>query len=256
MKSNVIIMTTGLSGSSVVTALINQAGYWVGDETAKKDNYSGHYDTFENSNLVSLNEHLYKQLSFSPTDFYWYKENDFQFFRQAAHSVDPAPFRDFVDKCSMQDKNILKDPRLWITLAFWLPIIESVYQKNTKFIVLRRSPLAMWISLLLKRKIVGYRYIKKSEEIANSRITQYLIDAGYEPLQLDYSELLQKPDKAISKINTFLGCNLSRQDLTKVYRGKLPTPPWKWGNLIKASLIYLKNMKESYNEKEHTEQSS
>jgi hypothetical protein len=47
MRKNVIILTSGLSGSSVLAGLIANAGYWVGDETFKKDDY----DTFENREL-------------------------------------------------------------------------------------------------------------------------------------------------------------------------------------------------------------
>src|SRR5215472_209946 len=50
VEPNVIILTSGLSGSSVLTALICRAGYWSGDRTHKKP----HYDTFENERLIEL----------------------------------------------------------------------------------------------------------------------------------------------------------------------------------------------------------
>ena len=56
-KHNVIILTHGISGSSVVSALLAQAGYWLGEETRIKPGYN----TFENSSLVSINENLLKQ---------------------------------------------------------------------------------------------------------------------------------------------------------------------------------------------------
>jgi len=54
MKKNVIILTHGVSGSSVFAALLGRAGYWLGSETVQKPDY----DTFENAALVALNYEL------------------------------------------------------------------------------------------------------------------------------------------------------------------------------------------------------
>ena len=49
MKKNVIILTSGMSGSSVLANLISQAGYWLGDETSKAP-----FETYENKELIDL----------------------------------------------------------------------------------------------------------------------------------------------------------------------------------------------------------
>ena len=54
-RRNVIILTSGLTGSSVLTGLISRVGYWNGDQTHKKE-----YDTCENSELISLNLSLFQ----------------------------------------------------------------------------------------------------------------------------------------------------------------------------------------------------
>src|SRR3974390_1829147 len=52
-KKNVIVLTMGLSGSSVLTGLLSKAGYWTGGETFRKE-----YDTYENRGLIGLNSKL------------------------------------------------------------------------------------------------------------------------------------------------------------------------------------------------------
>jgi hypothetical protein len=47
---NVIVLTSGLSGSSVLTSLVAKAGYWTGETHKKHD-----YDTYENTELLDLN---------------------------------------------------------------------------------------------------------------------------------------------------------------------------------------------------------
>ena len=57
MKSHgVIILTSGLSGSSVVSNLISRGGYWTGDSTHQKRDYN----TYENEALIELNQKLFE----------------------------------------------------------------------------------------------------------------------------------------------------------------------------------------------------
>jgi hypothetical protein len=57
---NVIILTSGVSGSSVLTGLISRAGYWTGDTTHKKE-----YDTYENQELIDLDLLLFKHAEYT-----------------------------------------------------------------------------------------------------------------------------------------------------------------------------------------------
>ena len=61
MKKNVIILTYGLSGSSVLTGLLVRGGYWPGAKTYVKPDY----DTFENVRLIELNKQLFAAAKFS-----------------------------------------------------------------------------------------------------------------------------------------------------------------------------------------------
>ncbi len=58
-RANAVILTTGLSGSSVVTALLATQGYWLGRNTVFKSTAHDRYDTYENARLVRLNERLF-----------------------------------------------------------------------------------------------------------------------------------------------------------------------------------------------------
>ena len=57
---NTIILTSGLTGSSVLAGLLASGGYWPGDRTYKKKDY----DTFENEDLTRLNHGLLQPSSF------------------------------------------------------------------------------------------------------------------------------------------------------------------------------------------------
>ena len=59
MPANLIVLNNGLSGSSVLTGLIAQAGYWTGSQTISKQDYATQaYDTHESVDLVQLNQNI------------------------------------------------------------------------------------------------------------------------------------------------------------------------------------------------------
>ena len=55
---NVIILTGGLTGSSVLAGVLAAAGYWSGEDTFKKRDYN----TYENAELIALNRQLMKRV--------------------------------------------------------------------------------------------------------------------------------------------------------------------------------------------------
>lgn len=244
-NNNVIVMTTGLSGSSVTSALIAQSGLWLGEETIVKNNSSGRYDTYENAELVRLNKMLYKEMNFEPKQSSLYEDTDFTIFEKASGSIDTTPYEEFIKHCNENGRWLWKDPRLWITLGFWLPLIRKHCGDNVKFVVLSREPLSMWTSLLLKRVIMNYGYLKRNEMAANKRISQFIASAGYDYVDVNYNDLTREPVSTIEKINAFLATNLTVDDYKAIYNGPIPTPAWTTKNVIKAYLIYLKNLNEA-----------
>lgn len=245
-KSNVIVMTTGLSGSSVTSALVAQSGLWLGDETIVKNNSSGHYDTYENAELVRLNQQLYKELDFVPSDSSIYDEADFNKFSAAADKIDTTDYEEFIKYCNEHDAWIWKDPRLWITLGFWMPLLKKHCGDNLKFVVLSREPISMWTSLLLKRIIINYGYLKRSEAQSNKRIGSYIRGAGFNFVDINYNDLTRTPESEINKLNSYLGTELALGDYQRIYNGPIPTPAWTLKNVVKAYLIYLKNIGQAH----------
>src|SRR5438309_1952893 len=58
-RPNVIILTSGITGSSVLSGFLARSGYWAGDKTHKKE-----YDTFENAELIALNLKILQQAEY------------------------------------------------------------------------------------------------------------------------------------------------------------------------------------------------
>ncbi len=129
---NVIILTTGLSGSSVVTGLIKKAGYWTGESTVYKNNSSGKYETHENTELVNLNDQLVKQAGFEFGHDAWYKPEAIAQFAKLHGSIDEAPYRQFIEQENSHSPWLWKDPRLWFSCSTWtIPVLLCCPETHT-----------------------------------------------------------------------------------------------------------------------------
>jgi hypothetical protein len=239
MNNNVIVLTTGLSGSSLVTSFIAQAGYWTGDETVVKDNSTGNYNTYENKRLIELNNQLMKTVSYEYNNDAQFHNQAHIIFERAADNVDSSEYLEFINYCNSKGMWIWKDPRLWITIGFW----QSIINKNsTKIILLYRDPLSLWISLQNKRQIVSYSYLKYKESETRNELGNFLERQGLDYFLLCYDKLIEQPDNAISDINQYLNVSLSIDDLERVYKGRLGDKTWNYMKLVLAILIFFKNI--------------
>lgn len=245
MDNNVIVMTTGLSGSSVTTALVAKSGYWLGDNTIVKDNSSGHYDTYENEKLVEMNEKLFTLLGIENDYSNLYKQDVFDKFAEAHQKIDLTPFKEFIEECNAHGSWLWKDPRLWMTIGFWLPLLEAHSNQPVKFVVLSRDPLSMWVSLLVKRRIVNYGFLKRSELGTAERLKRHLSSRNHDFVLVNYNDLTTEPAPVIAELNGYIGGSLDHDDFLSIYNGPLPAPKWTTKNLIKAFLIYIKNINEA-----------
>jgi hypothetical protein len=235
MKKNVIILTSGLSGSSVLTGLIARAGYWTGDETFRK----AEYETNENRKLIDLNLRL-----FDAAD---YKGNYLlEFAPQALNSIaalhgriDSDPYRTFIDHCNEHRPWIWKDPRLWLTIRFWKGLLDL---DQCQFILLTRGTVQSWVSSTLRRQITTYRYSKQYEGNIKSSALEFLTENRLPYLSVSYEELIERPVETIGRLNEYLETGLTIHDLKAVYRKPLyRNPRNSLFKHMKAILIYLKN---------------
>jgi hypothetical protein len=238
MKHNVIILTSGLSGSSVLTGLIARAGYWTGDSTHKKRDY----DTFENSELIELNRRLFDQAGYTGNYLVEFSSRAMKDIAELAGKVTDPAFTTFIAKCNRHHPWIWKDPRLWLTIRFWKPYLDL---NNCKFVLLTRSIMQSWVSQILRRQIVSYAYSKNYEASIQRSITEFLEENNLSFTQVGYENLIVHPVETIRKLNEFLETELTIDDLRQVYHRPLyKNPRTSWANHVKALAIYAKNYSE------------
>ncbi len=234
MRKNVVVLTGGLAGSSVVTALLARDGLWPGDQTFKKNDY----DTWENQGLIDLNKHLLAEAGIADDWTMRFRPGDIDRVAALADRVDPVPFADFARACDAHAPWVWKDPRLWLTIRFWRPFLNLT---DTAFIVVRRDPLQSWISTTLRRQIQSPRHARAYEDGIHASLIGFLNDADGGYLDLRYEDLLTRPEAAIAAINDLSGTHLDIDHLKQVFRGRLYRRQHGWFNLAKAAAIYLKN---------------
>jgi len=235
MRPNVIILTSGLTGSSVLAGLLARAGYWTGDKTHKKQDY----DTHENQELIELNLRIFQEIDYRGDYLVQFSP---EAIRRAAGLRNPScedACRAFIRKCSAHEPWLWKDPRLWMTVHFWKSLMDL---KECKFIVLERNYWQMWISTMLRRQIVTYRRSRRYEQDIKDSAVQFLKDHGLDYLSLRYEDLIVHPSETIGSLNNFLGANLTIDELKQVYHKPLyKTPVSSFREHVKAFLIYAKN---------------
>ena len=238
MGHNVIVLTSGLTGSSVLTGLISRAGYWAGDSTHKKEDY----DTYENRQLIELNLKLFEQAGYKGN---YLLEFPTEVIRQVASlsaSLDSQPYELFLKKCNEHRPWIWKDPRLWLTIRFWQRFLDL---KDCRFILLTRGLTQSWVSATLRRQIRSYGALKNYEDRIKESLLEFFKDAGVSHLHVRYEKLIQDPHATISQLNAYLDTKLTVADLQSVYNRPLyQSPGPSYLNYVKAILIYLKNYSE------------
>jgi len=237
---NIIVLTSGLSGSSVVTHLLSRAGYWSGHSTSKKSDY----DTHENSRLVELNKQLLKTLNY---DHDYSKVVIVEKTLQAAelvNTIDISPFKAFVDECSNQAPWIWKDPRLWVTMPFWIQLLDK---NDFLVLVVDRELSQRWISENLRRNIQSYSYCKQYNVQIKEIIDSFISQHGLKANLLVFDMLIKNPELTLCNINEFVGSSLSMDDLLSIYNKPLYNKTRSYHDLLLAILIYLKNYKSALN---------
>lgn len=236
MKNNVIILTSGLSGSSVLANLISRAGYWISDETYKKFDY----DTHENIELVRLNRLLLDNSNYNGDYTNNIDHDAITKIDSLDNHLNIDEYFSFLKHCGDKSPWIWKDPRLWVTILFWNKILDN----NIKYILLDRSLLQRWISVNLRRKIETFRYVKNSNDYINNRITNFFYENKKEFIRINFDDLLLYPERTIETLNNFLQANLTLDDLKAVYDYPLYRKKRGFIDFIRALAIFTKNFTE------------
>jgi hypothetical protein len=238
MKKNVIILTSGLSGSSLLTGFIARGGYWTGEETFRKRDYQ----TFENQELIDLNKRLFREAEYNGNYTSDFSPEALDRIAGLFSGIDCGVYGSFLKRCDDHQPWIWKDPRLWMTVRFWKNLLDL---DRCVFVVLTRDIRQAWISSLLRRQVVTYRYARNYEGQINRTIVDFLQDNALPYLHVKYEELIERPAEAIARLNAHLDSTLTLEDLKASYKGQLYRPPtYSLWRQFKAMLIYLKNYSE------------
>jgi hypothetical protein len=233
----VIILTSGITGSSVLAGFLAHSGYWAGDVTHKKE-----YDTFENQELIDLNLKIFHEAGYTRNYITESSPEVLAKIDSLCGKVDEGPYRRFLAKCDARRPWIWKDPRLWLTFYFWRHFVNL---DDCRFILLTRNLTQAWLSGTLRRQIMGYRAFRKQEEHVKDSIVRVLESSGLPYLHVTYDGLIAHPAEAIHELNEFLDSRLSVADLEAVYNKPLyKSPRTSAINSVKAVLIYMKNYSE------------
>ncbi len=233
---NVIILTTGLSGSSVLTGLFKLAGYWTGINTVVKNNSTGTYNTFESEEFVKLNEKLCNLANYSFNSFSWYKAEDRKFFEKLKDSTDCSIFNNYLIGCKKYSPWVIKDPKLWITIGYWISLLDK---EDVKFIILSRNSFSLWLSQTYKRIIYDFNFLIKSEKQTKENLINYLKKNQFQYLDVKYESLVKNTNVEIQRINDFTNSKITINNWNSIYTK--PSSILFWKRLLIAPLIYLKN---------------
>jgi hypothetical protein len=232
---NTIILTSGLTGSSVLTGLLARGGYWPGNRTVKKADY----DTVENEDLVQLNLALLQRAAYDSTYQTRFSLEMLDRVGTFAREIDLEPYRDFLRRCEAHRPWVWKDPRLWVTIRFWHQVVDL---STCNFLLLTRNHFQCWVSTNSRRIIQSYRHTRSYERAIADANVAFLEENRLPYQHVTYDELIAEPDLTLARLNRFLGASFTLADLAAVYRGPLHKRPGSsLTGSLKAGLIFAKN---------------
>jgi hypothetical protein len=133
---------------------------------------------------------------------------------------------------------VWKDPRLWLTIRFWRPLVDW---SSVRVLLLSRDPMQAWISTIQRRQIQTYGYLSAYNESIQRSLREFLDQYRVRYLPVQYEDLVVTPEAELARISGFLGTELTLAQLTTTYSGPLRRRPKGLRDGIEAGLIYLKN---------------
>ena len=235
--NNIIVLTHGWTGSSVFSALLGQAGCWLGAETMHKPDYN----TFENADLVTLNNELLQALSPGLNHEHHFSPAQVLQIEQRAAGIDLQPYRQFVAECGQHGPWLWKDPRLTWTIRVWAKVLDLT---TTSFLVLTRDTTQAWISANTRRHVQSFGFTRQYNGGITQSNLRFLQERNLPFVQLSFEDLLLAPDATLGKLNAGFGTTLTLAQLRAVCREPLHQKSRGWKDFTLAALIYLKNFAE------------
>ena len=234
---NVIILTGGLTGSSVLAGLLAAAGYWPGERTFRKRDY----DTYENSELIRLNRQLMQRAGVGEEYTMRFLPDAIRRIEALAGAEEPGECRRLVADCDAHAPWLWKDPRLWLTIRFWSGLLDW---SRIRVLLLRRDHLQAWVSGTQRRQIHTYDYARRYNESIQNSLREFLDANGIRYLPVLFEDLVVTPEREIARLASFLETDVRMDHLRSTYKGVLHRRPKSLRDAVEAGLIYLKNYRE------------
>ena len=235
---NVIILTGGLTGSSALAGLLTAAGYWCGEDTFKKSDYN----TYENSELIELNRRLMQRVGVAEKEYTMAFQPDAIRRIEALRGVeDEADFRAMIARSEAHAPWVWKDPRLWLTVRFWAPLLDW---SRIRVLLLRRDPVQAWISTTQRRHIQTYSYLTDYNESIQGSLREFLEANRVDYLPVLFEDLIVTPERELERLSGFLGRAVTMEHFRSSYDGGFYRKPKTLRDGAEAVLIYLKNYRE------------
>jgi hypothetical protein len=231
---NALILTAGLTGSSVVAGSLVQAGYWAGHDTARKPDY----DTFENARLIALNSQLIAASGYPGQFDRRFDPDHLARAIDRLGRIDPTPYRDFIDSCNSHAPWVLKDPRFWLTVRAWRPLLNP---DRLRIILVSREDGQSWISHTLRRQIQTPSYCRAYMQGIRNSLLAFIDEARVPHMEVVYEDMLRNPARVTRSLSRLLGVEITVAHVQAVYRGRLGRRQHGLPGMLRAGLIYAKN---------------
>jgi hypothetical protein len=234
---SVIILTGGLTGSSALAGLLGAAGYWSGEDTFKKRDYN----TYENAELIRLNRQLMQRVAVGEDYTTRFAAQAIDDISALAGREPDADYRALVAECESHAPWLWKDPRLWLTIRFWAPLLPW---ERVRVLLLSRDAVQSWISCTQRRQIQTFEHACRYNDAIQASLRRFLEERGVRYLPVLFEDLIVTPEREIARLAEFLDADIRMEHLTSTYDGALHRKPKSLRDAIEAGLIYLKNYPE------------
>lgn len=228
---NMIVLTTGASGSSVLAGLLSSQGYWLGEETKKL-----RFNTYENARLVDLNMELLSLSGYSHRDGNDIPPPDVEAIERLQTEIDTTRFDRFMETCSRNSPWLWKDPRLSYTIHFWKKY-ETV--RAADYVFIGRDSRQSYAGLLLSRKVP----LSPAEHDLMNRNYTVSIDRFVDGYQIPvhnclFEDMILEPENFLQDLNRRFELGLGMEDLLAVYKGALYRKRYSGIDCIRARIAY------------------
>jgi len=247
MPKNAIVIGMPRSGTSMLTNIFAQSGFFAAEDEANdlraadEFNPSGYWEA---EDLINANNEIFNAVGYEPHNT-WLKEPISK--TQARNILQLTASKEhiqLVKKYNSTQPWVWKDPRLCYTIGYWWPLLDH---SNTRVIFLKRDPKQIYSSFIRlnwrERGQDGLDDVMKRIDDHLSNAEESIIRFSIPHIEVNYSDFGVHAERISNKIGEFFEINLSSSDLgfdtklnTSGFRGSVMKLVVKFGDLLPDSL--------------------